>query len=33
MSLPGLGAICSYQVIVTNLAGDIFPEGCWYRDN
>jgi len=33
MSLPGLGAIYSYQAIVTNLAEDISPEDCWHRYN
>ena len=33
MSLPGLGAICSYQVIVTNLEENISPEDCWHCYN
>ena len=33
MSLPGLGAIYSYQAIVTNLQEDINPEDCWHRYN
>lgn len=33
MSLPGLGAVYSYQAIVTNLEEDISPEDCWHRYN
>ena len=33
MSLPGLGAVYSYQAIVTNLEEDILPEECWHRYN
>lgn len=33
MSLPGLGAIYSYQAIATNLQEDINPEDCWHRYN
>jgi len=33
MSLKGLGAIYSYQAIVTNLNEDISPEECWHRYN
>ena len=33
MSLPGLGAIYSYQAIATNLQEDIDPEDCWHRYN
>lgn len=33
MSLPGLGAIYSYQTIVTNLEENILPQDCWHRYN
>ena len=33
MSLKGLGAIYSYQAIVTNLNEDIPLKECWHRYN